>query len=174
MRLLRDRGRRGPRLISSMRITCPSSSWISIPTPKGIAWLYPNDTSPGGTTYPRKKTPAFSVAQTVAKRMMKKFEPDFVCLYARGRRIPHTHLFLGPNLQRRCVGPLLQCPGRLPVIPLILARLKDPEAWGKIKTKTDEKIVPNILTRYRQRDRDGNLIETDQPYSEANIDARAK
>ena len=39
----------------------------------------------------------FALARTVAGRMMVAFRPDFVCTYARGRRIPHTHLFLVPT-----------------------------------------------------------------------------
>lgn len=39
----------------------------------------------------------FKVARIVANRMMQVFEPDFVMLYARGRRIPHTHIFLVPT-----------------------------------------------------------------------------
>ncbi|MGA9098554.1 MAG: HIT family protein [Methanotrichaceae archaeon] len=39
----------------------------------------------------------FYVARIVANRIMKAFKPDFVCMYARGRRIPHTHIFLVPT-----------------------------------------------------------------------------
>lgn len=39
----------------------------------------------------------FRVAKVVAEKMMKTLEPDFVCMYARGRRIPHTHIFLVPT-----------------------------------------------------------------------------
>ena len=39
----------------------------------------------------------FRVARTVARRMMKALSPEFVCMYARGRRIPHTHIFLIPT-----------------------------------------------------------------------------
>ena len=39
----------------------------------------------------------FSVARAVAGRIMMAFHPDFVCMYARGRRIPHTHIFLVPT-----------------------------------------------------------------------------
>ena len=28
---------------------------------------------------------------------MAALNPDFVCMYARGRRIPHTHIFLVPT-----------------------------------------------------------------------------
>ncbi|MDM7935788.1 MAG: HIT family protein [Methanothrix sp.] len=39
----------------------------------------------------------FGVARTAAGKIMKAFQPDFVCMYARGRRIPHTHIFLVPT-----------------------------------------------------------------------------
>ena len=39
----------------------------------------------------------FSVAKIVAEKIMKALSPDFVCMYARGRRIPHTHIFLVPT-----------------------------------------------------------------------------
>jgi len=39
----------------------------------------------------------FGVAKIVAEKMMKALNPDFVCMYARGRRIPHTHIFLVPT-----------------------------------------------------------------------------
>jgi histidine triad (HIT) family protein len=41
----------------------------------------------------------FKVARVVAGKLMQTFQPDFVCLYARGRRIPHTHIFLVPTSQ---------------------------------------------------------------------------
>lgn len=39
----------------------------------------------------------FRVARTVARKMMASLSPEFVCMYARGRRIPHTHIFLIPT-----------------------------------------------------------------------------
>ena len=39
------------------------------------------------------------MAQIVAEKMMVALKPDFVCMYARGRRIPHTHIFLVPTYQ---------------------------------------------------------------------------
>ncbi len=39
----------------------------------------------------------FGVAKKVANKIQKAFHPDFVCMYARGRRIPHTHIFLVPT-----------------------------------------------------------------------------
>lgn len=40
----------------------------------------------------------FGLAREVANRMMAVYKPDFVCVYARGRRIPHTHIFLVPSV----------------------------------------------------------------------------
>jgi histidine triad (HIT) family protein len=42
-------------------------------------------------------TSLFSVARAAARRIMEEFRPDFVAMYARGRRIPHTHIFLVPT-----------------------------------------------------------------------------
>ncbi len=39
----------------------------------------------------------FTLAQKTARKIMKVFKPEFVSLYARGRRIPHTHIFLVPT-----------------------------------------------------------------------------
>jgi histidine triad (HIT) family protein len=39
----------------------------------------------------------FCVARTVADKIRKAYSPDFVAMYARGRRIPHTHIFLVPT-----------------------------------------------------------------------------
>jgi histidine triad (HIT) family protein len=39
----------------------------------------------------------FDAAHAAADRLVSVLEPDFVCMYARGRRIPHTHLFLIPT-----------------------------------------------------------------------------
>jgi histidine triad (HIT) family protein len=38
----------------------------------------------------------FRVARETARKIMMAFSPDFVCMYARGRRVPHTHIFLVP------------------------------------------------------------------------------
>ena len=39
----------------------------------------------------------FSVSRIMAQKLKKALKPDFVCMYARGRRIPHTHIFLVPT-----------------------------------------------------------------------------
>ncbi len=42
-------------------------------------------------------TSLFGLARSVADRIKRAFSPDFVAMYARGRRIPHTHIFLVPT-----------------------------------------------------------------------------
>jgi histidine triad (HIT) family protein len=39
----------------------------------------------------------FRLAQETARRMMRVLKPEFVAMYLRGRRIPHTHVFLVPT-----------------------------------------------------------------------------
>ncbi len=39
----------------------------------------------------------FKVAKIVAEKTMVALKPDFVCMYARGKRIPHAHIFLVPT-----------------------------------------------------------------------------
>ncbi|MCX8109209.1 MAG: HIT family protein [Verrucomicrobiae bacterium] len=40
----------------------------------------------------------FRLAGEVARKIQKEFKPDFVCMYARGKRVPHTHIFLVPTV----------------------------------------------------------------------------
>lgn len=46
---------------------------------------------------PDENASLFKVAKVVAEKIMVALQPDFVCMYARGRRIPHTHIFLVPT-----------------------------------------------------------------------------
>jgi histidine triad (HIT) family protein len=45
----------------------------------------------------RETTSLFLMARRVANQLSRAFPSDFVCMYARGRRIPHTHVFLVPT-----------------------------------------------------------------------------
>ncbi|HEY6929316.1 MAG TPA: HIT family protein [Thermoanaerobaculia bacterium] len=47
---------------------------------------------------PEETADVFALARDVAGRIRKAFDPEFVALYARGRRIPHTHIFLVPTV----------------------------------------------------------------------------
>ncbi len=68
----------------------------------------------------------FRCARVVANRMMKKLEPDFVFLYARGRRIPHTHLFLIPTYGGDVLDRFFNALENFQESPSQLVRLKDP------------------------------------------------
>ena len=41
----------------------------------------------------------FKLARAAARKMLKTYPADFICMYARGRRIPHTHIFLVPSVK---------------------------------------------------------------------------
>jgi len=45
----------------------------------------------------REAADVFALARRVARKQKTAFDPEFVCLMARGRRIPHTHVFLVPT-----------------------------------------------------------------------------
>jgi histidine triad (HIT) family protein len=45
----------------------------------------------------REAADVFALAHHIARRQKAAFDPEFVCLMARGRRIPHTHVFLVPT-----------------------------------------------------------------------------
>ena len=77
---------------------------------------------------PDENQSLFQVARTVANRMMQRLEPDFVCLYSRGRRIPHTHLFLIPTFGGDVVDRFFNALEGFQESPAALARLRDPEA----------------------------------------------
>jgi histidine triad (HIT) family protein len=73
----------------------------------------------------------FRVAKSMANRMMKKLDPDFVFLYARGRRIPHTHLFLIPTFSGDVLDRFFNALENFQESPTALARLKEPAAMAE-------------------------------------------
>ena len=72
----------------------------------------------------------FNVAKIVANRMMDKFHPDFIFLYARGRRIPHTHLFLIPTFSGDVLDRFFNALENFQESPQMLAKLKEPAAMA--------------------------------------------
>jgi histidine triad (HIT) family protein len=77
---------------------------------------------------PEENASLFQLAHTVANRMMKRLKPDFVCLYSRGRRIPHTHLFLIPTFKGDLVDRHFNALEGFQESPPALTQLRDPEA----------------------------------------------
>jgi histidine triad (HIT) family protein len=74
-----------------------------------------------------ENTSLFKVAQIVANRMMEKLKPDFICLYARGRRIPHTHLFLVPTFGGDVLDRFFNALENFQESPQALVKLMEPE-----------------------------------------------
>jgi len=73
----------------------------------------------------------FKMAKIVANRMMDKFHPDFVFLYARGRRISHTHLFLIPTYNGDVLDRFFNALEKFQESPQELANLKEPAAMAE-------------------------------------------
>ncbi|MEN6319403.1 MAG: HIT family protein [Syntrophaceae bacterium] len=70
----------------------------------------------------------FKVAKIVANRMMDKLNPDFIFLWARGTRIPHTHLFVVPTYNNDVLDQFFNALENFQESPQKLAKLKEPEA----------------------------------------------
>ena len=86
----------------------------------------------------------FRVARIMAKKLMKAFAPEFVCLYARGRRIPHTHIFLIPTKSGDFLDSFFNNLERVQESAEELAKLRDPAALAaaarKLKLKGTEVV----------------------------------
>lgn len=71
----------------------------------------------------------------MANQLKEAFAPDFVCLYARGRRIPHTHIFLVPSHQGDVLDGFFNALEKFQVLPGELAALKDDDRMAKTAAK---------------------------------------
>jgi histidine triad (HIT) family protein len=80
----------------------------------------------------------FSAANIVANRMMKTYNPDFVFIYARGRRIPHTHLFLIPTYSGDVLDRFFNALENFQESPAQLAALKDPVLMAQAAKELSE------------------------------------
>ena len=69
----------------------------------------------------------FRVARAVARKMMTALSPEFVCMYARGRRIPHTHIFLIPTVKDDVLDRFFNALEKFQESPVHLTRLKEKE-----------------------------------------------
>jgi histidine triad (HIT) family protein len=73
----------------------------------------------------------FTMSKVMANRIMEKFNPDFVFLYARGRRIPHTHLFLIPTYSGDVLDRFFNALENFQESPQMLVELKDPASMAE-------------------------------------------
>lgn len=67
----------------------------------------------------------FQMARVVANKIMKAFSPDFVLLYARGKRIPHTHIFLLPSYSGDLLDRFFNALEKVQESPAELAKLRE-------------------------------------------------
>ena len=77
----------------------------------------------------------FNVARIVSNKIMKLYNPDFVCLYARGRRIPHTHIFLIPTFSGDVLDRFFNAMEKVQESPQELVKLKSPEFLKEVAQK---------------------------------------
>ena len=83
-------------------------------------------------------TSLFNVARLVANRMMKVFRPEMVTIYARGRRIPHTHLFLVPTYSGDPFDGFFNALEKFQESPPHLAPLREPAAMAEAARRLRE------------------------------------
>lgn len=74
----------------------------------------------------------FRIATIVANKIMKAFDPDFVFLYARGRRIPHTHIFLIPTFSGDILDRFFNALEGFQESPQKLAQLREKASMEKV------------------------------------------
>ena len=77
----------------------------------------------------------FRMAKRVANRLGAAFSPDFVCMYARGRRIPHTHVFLVPSVKGDVLDAFFNALEKVQESPPALAPLRTAEALASAAEK---------------------------------------
>jgi histidine triad (HIT) family protein len=70
----------------------------------------------------------FRMAKRVAERLGAAFSPEFVCMYARGRRIPHTHIFLVPTMKGDLLDGFFNALERFQESPEALASIRRADA----------------------------------------------
>jgi histidine triad (HIT) family protein len=77
----------------------------------------------------------FRMAKRVARNLGSVFSPEFVCMYTRGRRIPHTHIFLVPTMKGDVLDGFFNALERFQESPETLAAIKHPQALAATAAK---------------------------------------
>lgn len=84
----------------------------------------------------------FRMAKRVAQGLGAAFSPEFVSMYARGRRIPHTHIFLVPTTKGDVLDGFFNALERFQESPQTLAKLKEPAALAAAAEKIKSARTP--------------------------------
>ncbi len=77
----------------------------------------------------------FDLAREVSNKIMKEYQPDFVSLFARGRRIPHTHIFLIPTFTGDLLDGFFNALEKFQESPLELSKLRDQTVLEEVAQK---------------------------------------
>jgi histidine triad (HIT) family protein len=95
------------------------------PYTKGHCLVIPRRHVPWWLELPAEENRSlFDLAREVGEKMMKALKPEFVCMYARGRRIPHTHIFLVPTFPGDVLDRFFNALEKFQESPAELAALK--------------------------------------------------
>jgi histidine triad (HIT) family protein len=77
----------------------------------------------------------FTLARRAALKLQAAFAPEFVCLYARGRRVPHTHIFLVPTVKGDVLDGFFNALEKFQESPRQLAALKEGDNLARAAEK---------------------------------------
>ncbi|MCU0849204.1 MAG: HIT family protein [Spirochaetes bacterium] len=77
----------------------------------------------------------FTLAHRAANKLMKIFGSDFICMYARGKRIPHTHIFLIPSHEGDVLDRFYNAMEKFQEAPKELSRIASPESLDEAAEK---------------------------------------
>jgi histidine triad (HIT) family protein len=77
----------------------------------------------------------FRLARETARKIRAAFEPDMVTMYVRGRRVPHTHVFLVPTFANDPFDRLFNALEGFQEQAGSLAELRDPKIMSATRDK---------------------------------------
>jgi histidine triad (HIT) family protein len=84
---------------------------------------------------PEETCAVFHLARETAARIMAAFKPEFVAMYVRGRRVPHTHVFLVPTNKGEPFDRHFNALEGFQEAAEVLAGLRDPKQLDDVKRR---------------------------------------
>jgi histidine triad (HIT) family protein len=106
------------------------------PYTEGHCLVIPKRHEPWWDDLSEEETAAlFHACRDVAKRLREVYHPDFVFMYARGRRIPHTHVFLIPTYGGDMLDRFFGALEMFQESPPLLAALRTPAAMSRATSR---------------------------------------
>jgi len=74
----------------------------------------------------------YKLARMVSNKIMQTYQPDFVCLFVRGTRIPHAHIHLVPTYSGDPLDSFFNAVEKFQEATSDLSKLTDREALGEV------------------------------------------